>query len=127
MTGLRPPGTLLIALFNSASAYPVQPSLVTFTDFSETEANYPVEGLDFGEYVIYVFHDENNNKSPDRDSATGLFSEGFGWANMEKVDLHSAAAVREGSSWGNIKYLFTQDWQTAEIEIIYPPFPWGNK
>jgi uncharacterized protein (DUF2141 family) len=83
--------------------------------------------LDFGDYVLYVFHDENDNKSPDRDSATGLFSEGFGWANMDKVDLRYAAAVREGSSWDNIKVPFAEDGQTVEIKMIYPSFPWENK
>jgi uncharacterized protein (DUF2141 family) len=85
---------------------------------------YTFDGLSFGDYVIYVFHDENGNKAPDRDSATGLFSEGYGWANEDKVDLRSAAAVREGTSFNNIKYPFDEDGQTVEIKIMYPPFPW---
>lgn len=127
ITGLRPPGNLLIALFNDEATYPIQPSSVAFTGFSDTEITYTFEGLSFGDYVIYVFHDENNNKSPDRDSETDLFSEGYGWANMDKVDLRSAAAVREGSSFNNIKYTFDENGKTVEIKIMYPPFPWENE
>jgi uncharacterized protein (DUF2141 family) len=124
ITGLRPPGNLLIALFNDKATYPVQPSSVAYIGFSDTEMTYTFDGLSFGDYVIYVFHDENNNKTPDRDSETGLFSEGCGWANMDKLDLRYAAAVREGSSFNNIKYPFDEDGETVEIKIYYAPFPW---
>jgi uncharacterized protein (DUF2141 family) len=126
ITGLRPPGNLLIALFNDAGSYPVQPSSVAYIPFSDTAMTYTFDGLSFGDYVIYVFHDENNNKSPDRDSAAGLFNEGYGWANMDKVDLRSAAAVREGTSFNDIKYPFGEDGETVEIKLLYPPFPWQN-
>jgi uncharacterized protein (DUF2141 family) len=126
ITGLRPPGNLLIALFDDAANYPMQPSSVVFTGFSDTEITYTFDGLFFGDYVIYVFHDENNSKTPDRDNATGLFSEGYGWANMDKVDLRSVTAVKEGTSFNNIKYAFVKDRETVEIKIYYPPFPWQN-
>jgi uncharacterized protein (DUF2141 family) len=127
ITGLRPPGSLLVALFNDEASYPAQPSSVVFTAFSDTEITYTFDGLSFGDYVIYVFHDENNNKSPDRDSQTGLFSEGHGWANMDKVDLRSVEAVKEGTSFNDIKYAFNEDGQTVEIKIYYPPFPWQKE
>ena len=87
---------------------------------------YTFDGLSFGDYVIYVFHDENYNKSPDRDLETGLFSEGYGWANMDKVDLSSAEAVRDQTSFNSIKYIFDVDGETIEINLLYPPFPWQN-
>jgi len=127
ITGLRPPGNLLIALFDDEASYPTRPSSVAYIPFSNTEMTYTFDGLSFGDYVIYVFHDENNNKTPDRDSETGLFSEGYGWANMDKVDLRYAAAVKEGSSWNNIKYPFDENGETVEIKIYYAPFPWQNK
>jgi uncharacterized protein (DUF2141 family) len=127
ITGLRPPGSLLLALFDSADSYPIQPSSVVFTGFNDTEITYTFEGLSFGDYVIYVFHDENGSKSPDRDSETGMFTEGHAWANMDKVDLRSAAAVREGTSFNDIKYPFDEDGKTVEIKILYPPFPWQNE
>jgi uncharacterized protein (DUF2141 family) len=127
ITGLRPPGNLLLALFNDKGSYPAQPSSVVFTGFSNTEITYTFDGLSFGDYVIYVFHDENNSKSPDLDSETGLFSEGYGWANMDKVDLRYVESVREGSGFDNIKYAFDEDGKTVEIKIYYPPFPWQNK
>ncbi len=126
ITGLRPPGSLLIALFDSERSYPTQPSSVAFTGFNDTEKTYTFDGLGFGDYVIYVFHDENNNKSPDRDSATGMFTEGHAWANMDRVDLQSAAAVGSGTNFNNIKYPFDQDGKTVEIKMLYPPFPWQN-
>lgn len=127
ITGLRPAGNLLIALFNDEAAYPTQPSSVAYLGFSDTEMTYTFDGLSFGDYVIYVFHDENNNKSPDRDSGTGLFSEGYGWANMDKVDLRYVESVREGTNFDNIKYAFDEDGKTVEIKIYYAPFPWQNE
>jgi len=127
ITGLKPPGNLLIALFNDAGSYPAQPSSVAFTPFSDTETTYTFDGMFFGDYVIYVFHDENNSKSPDRDSETGMFTEGHAWANMDKVDLTSAAAVRAGTSFNAIKYAFDEDGETVEIKLYYAPFPWQNK
>jgi uncharacterized protein (DUF2141 family) len=118
ITGLRPPGNLLIALFNDAGNYPIQPSSVAYIPFSTTETTYTFDGMFFGDYVIYVFHDENNNKSPDRDSEAGLFTEGYGWANMDKVDLRTAEAVRVGTSFDDIKYTFDEDGKTAEIKIL---------
>lgn len=127
ITGLRPPGNLLIALFNDEASYPVQPSSVVFPGFSDNEMIYTFDGLSFGDYVIYVFHDENYNKAPDMDSRTGLFSEGYGWANMDKVDLRSVESVREGTSFNDIKYAFVEDGQTVEIKIYYSPFPWQKE
>ena len=127
ITGLRPPGNLLIALFNEEASYPAQPSSVAFTAFNDTETTYTFDGLSFGDYVIYVFHDENNNKAPDRESETDLFSEGYGWANMDKVDLRYVESVKEGTNFDNIKYPFDEDGKTVEIKIDYPPFPWQNK
>ena len=126
ITGLRPPGNLLIALFNEEGIYPAQPSSVAYTPFSSTEMTYTFNGLSFGDYVIFVFHDENNNRSPDRDSATNLFTEGYGLANMDKVDLSSAAAVLAGTGFYNIKVPFDEDGQTVEIKVLYPPFPWQD-
>ncbi len=127
ITGIRPPGSLLIALFNDKSTYPLQPSSVVFTNFSDTETTYTFDGMSFGDYVIYVFHDENNNKAPDRDNETDLFTEGYGWANMDKVDLRYAELVREGTNFDNIKYAFNEDGKTVEIKIYCPPFPWQSK
>jgi uncharacterized protein (DUF2141 family) len=127
VTGLRPPGNLLIALFDSADSYPIQPSNVAFTGFSNTKIIYTFDELSFGDYVIFVFHDENNNKSPEQDSETSMFTEGHAWANMDKVDLRSAAAVREGSGFNNIKYSFDEDGETVEMKMYYAPFPWQNE
>jgi uncharacterized protein (DUF2141 family) len=126
ISGIRPPGNLLIALFNNEASYPTQPSSIAYPSFSDTEMTYTFDGLSFGDYVIYVFHDENYNKSPDRDLETGLFSEGYGWANMDKVDLSSAEAVRDQTSFNSIKYIFDVDGETIEINLLYPPFPWQN-
>ena len=127
ITGIRPPGNLLIALFNDKTKYPTQPSSVVFTGFNDTETTYTFDGMSFGDYVIYVFHDENNNKAPDRDSTTDWFSEGYGWANMDKVDLRYIESVRDQTNFDNIKYAFDEDGKTAEIKIMYPPFPWQSK
>jgi hypothetical protein len=46
---------------------------------------------------------------------------------MDKVDFTSAESVTEGTNFDNIKYAFDEDGKTAEIKIMYPPFPWQNK
>jgi len=124
ITGLRPPGNVIIAL---KSDYRQNFSRSAYIGFDSTEMTFAVERLYFGDYVIQVIHDENNNKTVDLDSETGLISEGFGWANMDKVDLGNAKAVREGSSFSNMKYTSDENGKTVEIKIYYPPFPWQNK
>jgi uncharacterized protein (DUF2141 family) len=126
ITGLRPPGNLLIALFDEAS-YPTNPSPVAYISFDSSDMTYAFEGLNFGDYAIFAFHDENNSKTPERDSATGLFVEGSGWVNMDKSDLRNAAAVYAGMTFYNIKYTFDEDGKTVEIKVYYPPFPWQKK
>ena len=88
---------------------------------------YPVDALYFGDYVIQVIHDENNNQTADLDSATGLFSEGFGMVNIDKLNLQNAAAVKVRNTYDNLKYAFNKDGETVEIKMYYAPFPWQTK
>jgi hypothetical protein len=74
-----------------------------------------------------VIHDENQDNTADLDSATGLYTEGFGMVNMDKLDLRNAAAVKEGNTFDNLKYTFNKDGTTVEIKMYYPPFPWQNQ
>ncbi len=95
--------------------------------FDRTELTYAVDGLYFGNYIIQVIHDENNNQTADLDSDSGLFSEGFGMVNLEKLDLRNATVVKEGSASNDLKYAFDENGKTVEIKMYYPPFPWQNK
>jgi hypothetical protein len=118
---------LLVAHHNpfgrTGLSYPVQPSSVVFTGLNDTETTYAFDRLSFGDYVIYVFHDENNNRMPDRDSETDLFGEGYGCANMDKLDLTSAEAVRERTRFNDLKYTFDEDGEIVEVNMYYAPFP----
>ena len=124
ITGLRPPGNLIIKL---QTDYTQNFSRGSYISFNKTEMTYPVDALYFGDYVIQVIHDENNNQTADLDSATGLFSEGFGMVNIDKLDLQNAAAVKVRNTYDNLKYAFNKDGETVEIKMYYAPFPWQTK
>jgi 4-amino-4-deoxy-L-arabinose transferase-like glycosyltransferase len=121
ITGLRPPGNLII---NLKTDYSLNFSRSVSIPFKNTEMTYAVEMLYFGDYVIQVIHDENNNDTADLDSKTGLISEGFGMVNMDKLDLRDAAAVKAGSTYDNLKFNFDEEGKTVEIKMYYSPFPW---
>lgn len=124
ITGLRPPGNLIIMLKSPSN---LNFSRVVHIGFDSTEMTYEVHVLYFGDYAIQVIHDENNNKTADLDSETGLFSEGFGMVNLDRLDLRNASAVQEGSTPDNLKYTFDENGQTVEVKMYYAPFPWENK
>ena len=124
ITGLRPPGNIII---NLKTDYTQNFSRSIYMSFDSTEMTFAVDGLYFGDYLIQVIHDENNNKTADLDSTSGLFTEGFGMVNMGKLDLRNAATVKEGITYDNLKYTFNKDGNTVEIKMYYPPFPWQNQ
>jgi hypothetical protein len=121
ITGLRPPGNMIIRLRSVGAA---NSSRSAYRRFDTPEMSYTVDGLYFGDYVIQVIHDENENEIADVDSQTGLFLEGFGMANMDRLDLRNAAALKAGEPFDGLKYTFNQRGKTVEIQIVYPPFPW---
>jgi hypothetical protein len=124
ITGLRSPGNIII---NLKTDYRKNFSRSVYMAFDSSEMTYAVDGLYFGDYVIQVIHDENNNQTADLDNETGLFREGFGLVNMDKLDLRNVAAVKEGSTSEALKYTFDADGETVEVKMVYPPFPWQNK
>ncbi len=124
ITGLRPPGNLIIRL---KTDYTQNFSRSSYRSFNSPELTYSVDILYFGDYVIQVIQDENNNQAADLDNETGLFSEGFGMANLEKLDLRNAAAIKTQNTYDNLKYTFRQNGETVEIKMEYPPFPWQTK
>jgi hypothetical protein len=124
ITGLRPPGNLII---NLKADYTQNLSISIYMSFDSTEMTFPVDVSSYGDYVIQVIHDENNNNTADSDSETGLFKEGFGMANMDRLDLRNAAAVKKGNTFDNLKYAFNKDGETVEIKMYYAPFPWQTK
>ena len=124
VTGLRPPGHLII---NLKTDYSQNFSRSVHVGFNSTEVTFAVDGLYFGDYLIQVIHDENKNNTADLDSATGLFTEGFGMVNMDKLDLQNPAALKAGYTYDNLKYTFSKDGNTVEIKMYYPPFPWQNQ
>jgi hypothetical protein len=124
ITGLRPPGNMIIHLQSVGNT---NFSRNMYRSFDTAEMTYAVDGLYFGDYVIQVVHDENNNQAVDVDSQTGLINEGFGMANLDKLNLQNAAAMKEGGTSGDLKYTYDENGNTAEIKMYYPPFPWQTR
>jgi hypothetical protein len=124
ITGLRPPGNMIIRLQSVGAA---NVSRRVYRRFDTAEITYTVDRLYFGDYVIQVVHDENDNEIADIDSQTGLFQEGFGMANMDPLDLRDVAIKNPGEPFDNLKYTFDQRGKTVEIQMVYPPFPWQKR
>jgi hypothetical protein len=120
ITGLRPPGNMIIRLRSVGAA---NSSRSVYRRFDTPEMSYTVDGLYFGDYVIQVIDDENANEIADVDRQTGQFLEGFGMANMALLDLRNADGIKAGEPFDSLKYTFNQRGKTVEVQMYYPPFP----
>lgn len=68
-----------------------------------------IDFLEFGEYAIKVFHDENKNGELDTDFL-GIPTENYGYSN-------NASSWFGPPSWENAKFLFNKREMTIEIKI----------
>ncbi len=117
-TGLRPSGNLLILLYAKAPM-DENPFHSYYANFTSEEMTFPIDGLEFGEYVLVAYHDENVNYYPDYDRTTDLPKEGIGLVNWEKLD---PSAVQASFNYENLKFPFNEKEKTVEINMFYPPF-----
>jgi len=117
-TGLKPSGNLLILLYAKAPM-DEHPFHSYYANFTNTEMTFPIDGLEFGEYALVAYHDENVNYYPDYDRTTDLPKEGIGLVNWEKLD---PSAVQASFNFENLKFPFMEKEKTVEINMFYPPF-----
>jgi uncharacterized protein (DUF2141 family) len=89
-----------------------------YINISGKEMTYPIDGLDYGEYLVAVVHDENKNFIPDLDK-DGKLLEGFGFANQDKLKFTKP----DGIKYDLAKFNFYKNEMTVDIKVSYPPFP----
>jgi uncharacterized protein (DUF2141 family) len=117
-TGLKSSGNLLILLYAKAPM-DENPFHSYYANFTRAEMTFPIDGLEFGDYVLVAYHDENVNYYPDYDRSTQLPKEGIGLVNWEKLDR---SAVQASFNFENLKFSFNEKEKTVDINMFYPPF-----
>ena len=85
-------------------------SLMLTVKPSEAKAVAAFEGLDFGEYALSAFHDENDNGIVDH--KFGLPAEPIGFSNGFRLGLLSGRPTFE-----KLRILFNKDGETIRIEL----------
>jgi uncharacterized protein (DUF2141 family) len=68
-----------------------------------------IDSLEFGEYAIRIFHDENENEKIDT-NIFGIPTEDYGYSN-------DASSWFGPPSWEKAKFLFNQSEMTIEIKV----------
>jgi uncharacterized protein (DUF2141 family) len=120
VTGLRPEGYVSVVLYDkgplgrTASPYRFETINVT-----EDELFYTFDGLEYGEYVLVVAHDENKNHVHDFDSEGRLPIEGVWFSNIEDFDPLGSI---EDFTFDKFKFAFNEPERTIEATMVYPPF-----
>ena len=121
VTGLRPVGYLFAVLYDKGPLFsPTAPPYRFETvNIAGEELLYTFDGLEYGEYVLVMAHDENKNHVHDYDSEGRLPIEGSYMLNYEKVDLSTGL---EDVTFDKVKFLFDEPERTIEAKMLYPPF-----
>jgi len=68
-----------------------------------------IDSLEYGEYAVRVFHDENKNKIIDT-NILGIPTEDYGYSN-------NASSWFGPPSWDKAKFIFDKSEMTIEIEV----------
>jgi uncharacterized protein (DUF2141 family) len=68
-----------------------------------------IDSLQFGEYAVRVFHDENENETIDT-NFLGIPTEDYGYSN-------NVSSWFGPPSWERAKFIFNQSEMTIEIEV----------
>ena len=78
-------GTLKVLLFHQEIGFPLEDKNAMYAvdvDASKADNKVVFKSIPYGEYAIYVYHDENNNGRFDK-TIVGAPKEGFGYTNMK--------------------------------------------
>ncbi len=109
----------MLALYDHLPITPnLPPHSYAYVHASGKEMSYTFDGLDYGDYLLVVMHDENKNHSPDFDNQ-GVPLEGFSIVNIENADF---SAGFNGVNLENLKFSFNEPEMTVEARMHYPPF-----
>jgi uncharacterized protein (DUF2141 family) len=126
ITGLKPMGSLYAVLYDQQSPFWTGPLTETALPYrfeyvlvEEGEMLYTFDGLEYGEYVLVLMHDENTSYGIDFDDEGKIPVEGMFILNVEKKDLSSTL---EDFTFNELKFKFDQPEQTIEAQMQYPPF-----
>jgi uncharacterized protein (DUF2141 family) len=119
ITGLRPVGYLIAGLYNKEPIRNTRPYRFETLNVAEEELFYSFKGLEYGEYVLMLMHDENKNHVHDLDSKGQLPIEGVFVLNIEKLD---PSLNLEDFTFDNLKFSFHEPERTIEAQMLYPPF-----
>ena len=117
ITGLRPVGYIYFSLYDHGPLSRTAP-IYRWGEGPVTgdEMLYTFDGLEYGEYVLVVAHDENDNRIHDFDSDGLLPIEGTFVLNMD------VGGGLEDFIFEDLKFSFDEPEQTIEAEMQYPPF-----
>ena len=107
-------GQLFVAIYNDSSAFLNKnkiPALKLKNNIEKEHFRIILDSVQFGEYALSCFHDENNNGILDK-NLFGLPSEGYGLSNNVKPSLGPP-------SWNDCKFVLNKDTLLLEIKIRY--------
>lgn len=103
-----PVGEIRIAIFDSENRYMENPSLAEIVPVSQTNIEWQIENLAYGQYAIAVYHDKNKNGKLDT-NILGIPLEVYGFSNNARGKFGPA-------SWNQAK--FTVNERTTVQRIL---------
>jgi uncharacterized protein (DUF2141 family) len=113
ITDVKPVGHLIVILYDRGPISPTgQPYRFDDVEVTGEEYSYTFVGLEHGEYVLVVAHDEDGNRIHDFDDK-GWPIEGVSISNTDSLD---------NLNFDNLKFSFDQPEMEIEAEMLYPPF-----
>ena len=101
-------GEIRIAIFDSENRYMENPSLAEIVPVSQTNIEWQIENLAYGQYAIAVYHDKNKNGKLDT-NMLGIPLEEYGFSNNARGRFGPA-------SWSQAK--FTVNKRTTVHRIL---------
>jgi len=104
-------GKVMIALFNSEEGYSETGEKYNSIgmEIKNSQAEWIIEELPFGEYAIKLYHDENGNGKMDK-NMLGIPSEDYGFSN-------NATGSFGPADYEDAKFIFNSSGQKHEIDL----------
>jgi hypothetical protein len=111
VTGIRTPGTLVVDVFSGMPPSDANHARRQFLKVKSDQMDVTINDLPYGDYVLGVFVDQNDNYGPDFDV------EGVWILNSEKVDPKLGVF---GTSFDALKFSFHEPECVFEAKLSYP-------
>ena len=103
-------GVLVYALYDSGPIDASHSILNGGVPITDGKADIKFDNLNYGEYLLFCFHDENQNQQPD--FKEGNFSEGHVWTGDFTVDSFPDFEIN--------KFRFNKDTSCLTLKMAYP-------